>query len=92
LIKRILGRPVIWSESILTPVIPGTEVTKLLQISPGSSHFHNRQISYVSGDIPVELGLGIFSADIFQWRSRMKLPGFEMREDNKEVDIFTAQG
>lgn len=92
LIKKILGRPVIWSESILTPVIPGTEVTKLLQVSPGSPHFHNRQISYVSGDIPVELGLGIFSADIFQWRSRMKLPGFEMREDIKEVDIIAAQG
>jgi DNA-binding GntR family transcriptional regulator len=92
LIKRILGRSVIWSESILTPVIPAPDTIKLLRISPGSPHFHNRQISYVSGDIPVELGLGIFSADIFQWRSRMKLPGFEMRADNKEVDIFTAQG
>lgn len=91
LIKRILGSPVIWSESILTPIIPGPDAIKILRISFGSPHFHNRQISYITGDIPVELALGIFSADIFQWRSRMKLPGFEMREDVQEVDIFATQ-
>jgi len=90
LIKKELGQPVLWSEAILTPVIPSLADSQVLKVSSGSAHFHNRQMSYIRENIPVELSIGIFSADIFQWGSRIVSPGFEMRKDASRIDNIVA--
>lgn len=67
LYEEILGRKVVRNEATLMPVIATPEAVELLQVKPGSAHFLFRGLSYVEGDLPVELATGIFHGDLFQF-------------------------
>jgi len=63
LIENIVGLNIVRNDSTFLPVIATQELCRLLKVEPGSPHFHYRGISYVEGDIPVELARGYFRGD-----------------------------
>jgi DNA-binding GntR family transcriptional regulator len=69
LYKEIFGRPVSRNETTLTPILATPEAIELLGVKPGTPHFLFRGLSFVEGDIPVELSTGIFPGDLFQFDS-----------------------
>lgn len=77
LYATLYGREVVRSEADLTPIAASPEIANLLQVEPGTAHIHYRAVSYLEGDFPVELCLGVYSGDIFQWRVNM----YQIRED-----------
>lgn len=71
LYEKIQGRKVIRNETILTPIVATPEIAQLLEVNPGSAHFHFRGLSYLEGDIPIELSVGVFSGNIFEWNATL---------------------
>ena len=66
LIETIMGLKIIRNEATFLPVIATPELFSLLKVEPGSPHFFYRGISYVEGDIPVELASGYFHGEKFE--------------------------
>lgn len=66
LIETIMGLNIIRNESTFVPVIATPELCTLLKVEVGSPHFFYRGISYVDGDIPVELASGYFHGNKFE--------------------------
>jgi GntR family transcriptional regulator len=91
LYREITGHRVVRSLGYLTPIISTQEVAALLEVEPGTPQMHFRGISYLPGDIPVEMSSGIYRGDTFQWR-------FSMHEDQLDAvshiapqfDLFTT--
>jgi GntR family transcriptional regulator len=77
LYAQIYGREVVRSEADLTPIVASPEIATLLQVEPGTAHIHYRSVNYLEGDFPVELCMGVYSGDIFQWRVNM----YQIREE-----------
>jgi GntR family transcriptional regulator len=77
LYEEILARRVTRNETTLTPVRATPEVIELLKVEPGSAHFLFRGLSFVEGDMPVELSNGIFRGDFFQFESTI----YRIREE-----------
>jgi len=66
LIESIVGLKIICNKCIFIPVTATPELCTLLKVRPGSAHFYYRGISYVEGDIPVELATGYYHGDKFE--------------------------
>ncbi len=75
--EEIFGRPVTRNETTLTPILATPEAIELLGVKPGTPHFLFRGLSYVDGDIPVELSRGIFPGELFTFDSTI----YRLREE-----------
>lgn len=69
LYEKILGRRVIRNDTSLTPILATSEATEFFQVKAGTAHFAFRGFSFVEGDVPVELSIGIYRGDLFQFES-----------------------
>jgi DNA-binding GntR family transcriptional regulator len=69
LYEEILGRKVIRNENTLSPINVSPDVAKLLEVDPGSAHMHIRGVSYMEGGLTVEMSVGVFSGDYFEWKA-----------------------
>jgi GntR family transcriptional regulator len=94
LYEEILGIPVIKNEAQLTPITATPDVAKLLNVKVGSPHFLFRSVSYLEGDIPVELCIATFhgnmfhfSTDIYRLRNDANFPA---QLETSEIAKLTA--
>lgn len=71
LYEKIWGRPVIRNETSLTPILADEEMAALLEVKPGSPHYLFRGLSFLEGDIPVELCLAVFRGNKFSWSTNI---------------------
>lgn len=69
LYHEILGRPVSQNETTLTPILATPEAIEFLHIKPNTPHFLFQGLSFIEGDVPIELSRGIFRGDLFQFSS-----------------------
>ena len=81
LYEEILGRKVTRNENILSPINVSPEAARLLAVDPGSAHMHIRGVSYIEGGLAVEMSVGIFSGDFFEW----KADTYEVRDAEHSV-------
>lgn len=88
LYEEILGRKVIRNENTLSPINVSPDAARLLEVHPGSAHMHIRGVSYMEGGLPVEMSVGIFSGDYFEW----KADTYQVRDPNPEPFIDPARG
>jgi GntR family transcriptional regulator len=84
LYEEILGKRIIRNEASVSPVLATAEEIELLRVKPGSAHLFFRGLSFVEGEIPVELAMGVYHGDIFQfaaniYRTREEVTGTEMQ-------------
>src|SRR5581483_3792504 len=86
LYERILGRRVTRNETSLTPILSTPEMVELLDVAPGTPHFSFRGLSFLEGDVPVELAYGWFRGDLFQFESII----YRIREEvaNPESSLY----
>lgn len=77
LYQEILGRPVTRNETSLSPILANAEAIELLKVKPGTAHFLFQGLSFLEGDIPVELAIGIHRGDLFQFESTI----YRVREE-----------
>jgi GntR family transcriptional regulator len=82
LYEEILGRKIIRNETTLTPIVATPDIIEILQVKPGSPQFHYTGLSYVEGGVPVELAIGIFRGDLFQFTSTI----YRVREEVTSKD------
>ncbi len=78
LFEEVTGRKVIRNEASLTPVLANQEAIDLLGVKPGTPHFFFKGITYIEGDIPVELAYATFRGDTFEFATniyRLMPPG-----------------
>lgn len=71
LYEKIWGLPVIRNETSLTPIVADDEMATLLEVKPGSPHFLFRGLSFLEGNIPVELCLAVFRGNKFTWSTNI---------------------
>jgi GntR family transcriptional regulator len=71
LFEMFLQRPVIRNETSLAPVAASAEVASLLRVAPGSPHMLFRGVSFIEGDIPVEIMIGIYHGNLFQFNTNI---------------------
>jgi GntR family transcriptional regulator len=85
LYEKILGRRVTRNETSLTPILANPETVELLGVNPGTPHFSFQGLSFLEGDVPVELSRGIFRGDLFQFESTI----YRIREEvaNQEQNL-----
>ena len=88
LYEEILGRKVARSENTLSPINVSPEVAKLLQVDPGSAHMHIRGVSYLEGGLTVEMSVGIFSGDYFEWKAET----YQVREPEDALMLDQVYG
>jgi DNA-binding GntR family transcriptional regulator len=83
LYEKILGRRVIRNDTALTPILATPELTDFFQVKAGTPHFAFRGLSFVEGDVPVELSMGFYRGDMFQFESTI----YRVREEvaNKRI-------
>lgn len=67
LFEALLGRRIARTEVTLAPIIATPEAIELLEVDEGSPQMLYRGISYLEGDIPIEVATGIFRGDTFQF-------------------------
>lgn len=77
LYEKILGRRVVRNDTALTPVLANAEIAEFFQVKKGTPHFLFRGLSFVEGDMPVELSIGIHRGDLFQFESTI----YRVREE-----------
>jgi GntR family transcriptional regulator len=77
LYQEILGRRVIRNDTTLTPILATPEIIEFMNVKPGTPHFLFRGISFVEGDMPVELSVGIHHGDLFRFESTI----YHVREE-----------
>jgi GntR family transcriptional regulator len=88
LYEEILGRKVTRNENTLTPINVSAEAAKLLQVVPGSAHMHIRGVSYLEGGLTVEMSVGVFSGDYFEW----KADTYQVRETDHSFSLDQVYG
>jgi GntR family transcriptional regulator len=71
LFETILQRPVIRNEASLSPVTASPDVASLLQVPQGSPHMLFRGVSFIEGEIPVEIMIGIYRGNLFQFTTNI---------------------
>lgn len=71
LYEEVTGRKVIRNEASLTPVLANQEAIDLLGVKPGTPHFFFKGITYIEGDIPIELNYATFRGDTFEFASNI---------------------
>jgi DNA-binding GntR family transcriptional regulator len=77
LYEKILGRRIIRNDTSLTPILATPEVIQFLKVKPGTPHFSFRGLSFVEGEVPVELSIGIHHGELFQFESTI----YRVREE-----------
>lgn len=77
LYQEILGRRVLQNETTLTPILATPEAIEFLHVKPNTPHFLFQGLSFIEGDVPVELSKGIFRGDLFQFSSTI----YSLREE-----------
>lgn len=78
LYEELLGLPVIRNEVSLTPVVANKEIASLMEVKPGSAHFLFQGLSFLEGNVPVELCLAIFRGSMFYFSTNI----YRLREGN----------
>ncbi len=71
LYELLLGRRVERNDASLQPVVANREMARLLGVARGSPHFAFRGLSYLEGDIPIELSVGTYRGDLFTFAGTM---------------------
>ncbi len=69
LYQKITGYRITRNENLLAPVLVSQYQANILDVEAGSAHMHIRGVSYFENDMPAEVSLGIFSADMFVWKA-----------------------
>jgi len=77
LYENLLGRRVERNDAGLHPIVADAETARLLQVKRGSPHFAFRGLSYLDGDIPIELAIGVYRGDMFTFSGTM----YRIREE-----------
>ncbi len=77
LYEKILGRRVIRNDTSLTPILATPKMIEFMKVKPGTPHFMFRGLSYVEGDMPVELSFGYHHGDLFRFESTI----YHVREE-----------
>jgi len=80
LYEQLAQRRIIRNDPVVRPIAASIEVARLLNVEVGSPHFHYRALAVLEGEQPIELALGVFSGDIYEWRGTMA----EVRDDRME--------
>lgn len=86
LYEQILGRRVTRNQTTLIPILATPEAIEWLNVKSGTPHFLFRGLSFVEGDLPVELSTGIFRGDLFQFDSTI----YRIREEVSYKGIDSA--
>lgn len=73
LYQEILGSQVIRNEASIRAVAASPEVVDKLIVEPNSPQLLYRAVSYIEGEIPVEVATGIFRGDLFRFTATMHL-------------------
>jgi len=90
LYEEILGVPVIRNETQLTPITASPDVVELLKVKPGSPHFLFRGVSYIEGDVPVEICVAVFHGNVFQFSTEIyRLRNLESPDSKVEELLFS---
>lgn len=71
LYELLTGRRVERNDASLQPIAADREVARLLGVARGSPHFAFRGMSYLEGDIPIELSAGTYRGDLFAFAGTM---------------------
>lgn len=71
LFEEILGRRVSRNDAVLHPIVADAEIADALDVAPGSPHFLTRGITYVEGDLPVEMSEAVFHGERFEFSATM---------------------
>jgi GntR family transcriptional regulator len=71
LYELLLGRRIERNDASLQPVVADRAVARLLGVARGSPHFAFRGMSYLEGDIPIELSTGTYRGDLFTFAGTM---------------------
>ncbi|HEY59162.1 MAG TPA: GntR family transcriptional regulator [Anaerolineae bacterium] len=79
LYEQITKSPIIYSENTITAVSVSPGVADLLQVEPGSAQLWFRGVSYVEGDIPIEVSYSIFRSDFYEFGALLYRP--------QEIDV-----
>lgn len=82
LYEQLLGRKVERNDASLQPMVADAETAKLLRVPRGSPHFAFRGLSFLEGDIPVELATGVYRGDMFTFSGTM----YRIREEVVQRD------
>jgi len=69
LYQEISALKITRNENILTPIAVQDEEAALLEVETGSVHMHIRGVSFFENNLPAEMSMGIFSADMFVWKA-----------------------
>lgn len=83
LYEELLGRKVVRNENTLSPINVSPDLAKLLEVDPGSAHMHIRGVSFMEGGLTVEMSVGVFSGDYFEW----KADTHQVRENDQAVSL-----
>jgi GntR family transcriptional regulator len=84
LYEEILGRRVIRNDTSLTPILATPEIIEFMRVKPGTPHFMFRGLSFVEGEMPVELSVGYHHGELFRFESSI----YHVREEvaNKRLN------
>ncbi len=82
LFEKITSRRIVRNETILRPISATPEIGRLLHVEPGTAHFHFRGLSVLEDEIPIELGIGVYSGNVFEWKATI----YEVRKERKPPD------
>ncbi len=88
LYEEIFGRAVSQNKTTLTPTLATPEAIEYLGVEANSPHFLFQGLSFLEGDVPIELSVGIFRGDLFQFSSTI----YRLREEvkYKEINSFSS--
>lgn len=71
LYEKITGLPVIRNETELTPILASPEIIDLLKVKSGSPHFLFHGISFLEGDLPIEICVAIYHGEMFSFSTNI---------------------
>ncbi|HZQ07809.1 MAG TPA: GntR family transcriptional regulator [Anaerolineae bacterium] len=86
LYQEILGRRVARNETTLTPILAPPEGIEYLHLTPNTPQFLFQGLSFLEGDMPIELSTGIFRGDLFQFSSTI----YRLREEVNYKEINSS--
>jgi GntR family frlABCD operon transcriptional regulator len=91
LYEQITGKLVIRNEATLWPITATAEMIELLKVRPGSPHFLFRGVSYLEGDIPVELCQAMSNGSLFHYSTNIyRYWGIASPKDNLPFADITS--
>jgi GntR family transcriptional regulator len=86
LYEKILKQPLYKSDALITAVQASPEVANILKVKIGTALIWYRGITFLEGNIPVEVNYSLFLGDRFQFETRM----FKPREVKMELELSSA--